>query len=55
MKKITFSTAHKAVTFKTFLDMKGVRYAKNSELLTVSFYATDQELFDLSFKFGRWI
>jgi len=56
MKEITFKTKHEADTFKAFLNLKAVQYARidSSTKVIIRSLMIDQHFYELLIKFGKW-
>jgi hypothetical protein len=55
-KKVIFETKQEAESFKQFLSMKGLRYVLISapNQVTVKDFISEQDMYNLIYKFGRW-
>ena len=55
-KKVIFETREDAYWFLQFLNLKAVRYANDSNELSVTIrdFITDQQMYQLMIAFGRW-
>lgn len=55
-KKIIFDTIKEAEAFKHYLSMKGLKYAlvASSNEVTIKDCISEQDMYNLLYKFGRW-
>ena len=55
-KKVIFETKQEAEAFKQYLSMKGLKYAlvASTNEVTINDCISEQDMYNLLYKFGRW-
>ena len=55
-KKVIFETKQEAESFKQYLSMKGLKYVlvASSNVVTIKDCISEQDMYNLLYKFGRW-